>query len=61
MRSILGPVTLLGVVTSVTSLALSGAYCYMKAKQASSKAPASAATTTPNSSPFLNANRYKSK
>ena len=42
------------------TLALSGAYCYMKAKQASSKAP-SAPTATPTSSPFLNSNRFKQK
>merc|ERR1719379_1186307 len=34
------------------TLALSGAYCYMKAKQASSKSAAPSTPSTPSSSPF---------
>ena len=42
------------------TLALSGAYCYMKAKQASSRAAPSAPPAA-SSSPFMNANRMKSR
>ena len=41
------------------TLALSGAYCYMKAKQASAR-PASTPASTPSSSPYITA-RHKSR
>ena len=43
------------------TLALSGAYAYMKAKQASTAKPAATPNTTPSTSPYASNRAYKSR